>query len=318
MQLQKLGLHSHILPAVAAASREEGANEGYGSCDLEMTFEDLSSATVFDCRALDSTFVKDTGEAAFEEAKETGEKVRLPFASCYFEFSDEIAVLAQEWANYSGNIDQELLEKHDHEPEEGKEYLGTRIEVRTFLGWGDCGNGEEYAEFISNEHGYFTNGFDVPYGPTGGVPITEKLPFFECMNDEGNPAATLNIKEGAIFLLGALTLLNEHLLATEVRPDPAPRLNASRAKKGKLPLSCETRVLTINTGAVRRAVHGRKLLQHESPRLHWRRGHWRVLHRGSEFESKAWVRRCLVGDPSRGSVHKDYRVVWRQPMLEAG
>jgi hypothetical protein len=44
---------------------------------------------------------------------------------------------------------------------------------------------------------------------------------------------------------------------------------------------------------------------HASPRLHERRGHWRHLRSGK----RVWVRNCLVGDPNRGVIEKDYRVV---------
>lgn len=43
---------------------------------------------------------------------------------------------------------------------------------------------------------------------------------------------------------------------------------------------------------------------HESPRLHLRRGHIRRLPTGKT----TWVRQCIVGNPERGTVEKDYRV----------
>jgi hypothetical protein len=47
-----------------------------------------------------------------------------------------------------------------------------------------------------------------------------------------------------------------------------------------------------------KAEHG----THENPCLHWQRGHWRILHRGSEFDNRAWMGKCLVGDAEKGFV----------------
>jgi hypothetical protein len=44
---------------------------------------------------------------------------------------------------------------------------------------------------------------------------------------------------------------------------------------------------------------------HASPRWHIRRGHWRTLGDGRQV----FVRSCEVGDPARGGVVKDYRIV---------
>ena len=45
------------------------------------------------------------------------------------------------------------------------------------------------------------------------------------------------------------------------------------------------------------------------------RSHWRVLHRGSEFENPAWVHECLVGDPEKRFVRSRYRLVHEMPMI---
>jgi len=39
------------------------------------------------------------------------------------------------------------------------------------------------------------------------------------------------------------------------------------------------------------------------------------LHRGSEFENRAWVRECLFGDPEKGFVRNQYRLVNEMPMI---
>jgi hypothetical protein len=50
---------------------------------------------------------------------------------------------------------------------------------------------------------------------------------------------------------------------------------------------------------------GRK---HRSPRLHWRRSHLRVIHKGMPEEKKIVIARMLVGKAELGEVSHDYRV----------
>jgi hypothetical protein len=291
MKLEKLGLHSHVLPSISRlAANEHQENSSF----YRWQYEDLKEATVFDCRQLPSEFTEDTGRAEWHEAEALAREIRLPFPVCYFEFSDETGVLAAELGHYTG------------EEIESDQPVHIGVEFWEYSSWDvDSSFAEEegFGEFRTP--GLIVEGFDEP------------TKFFEIVNG-GNPVKEMFIKTAGELLLGVLALLNDQLLATEVKPDPAPRLTAARLKKGKLPLSSETRVLTINTAAVRRAVSGNRLSKHESPRLHWRRGHWRVLHRGSEFEGRTWVKRCLVGDPSRGAIHKDYRLIWSPSMLSNG
>lgn len=43
---------------------------------------------------------------------------------------------------------------------------------------------------------------------------------------------------------------------------------------------------------------------HKSPRMHERMGHWRHYKSGK----RTWVKRCVVGDPNKGVITKDYNV----------
>jgi len=81
---------------------------------------------------------------------------------------------------------------------------------------------------------------------------------------------------------------------------PSERLNKSRKKKGKPPFF-SYHTLHITGELSDKSNQGGT---HESPRLHLRRGHIRTLKSGI----KAWVRRCLVGDKTKGFVGKDYKV----------
>lgn len=131
-------------------------------------------------------------------------------------------------------------------------------------------------------------------------------------DDENDVAVLVRAKQ---MVLGILTLLGERLVGTELKPDPNPIRSAKLKKQRRAPMSSDVHVLTINIAAVRRIAVS-PIGTHESPRLHWRRGHWRILHRGSEFQTKAWVTKCLVGDIERGFVTKSYKLTWQQPMLK--
>jgi hypothetical protein len=106
---------------------------------------------------------------------------------------------------------------------------------------------------------------------------------------------------------GVLKLLKERLLVDRIEPDPDPVGSMKREKRNQLPWTGETHVLSVNVPAVRQATTT-PIGTHESPRLHWRRGHHRTLYRGSEREFETWVRPCLVGDPDKGFVRSSYRL----------
>lgn len=78
------------------------------------------------------------------------------------------------------------------------------------------------------------------------------------------------------------------------------RLKQSRVKKGKSPLF-EYKTLHV-TGAPKTKNKYGNGGSHASPRVHLRRGHIRKL---SETKS-VWVQPCVVGDKSKGVIHKDY------------
>jgi len=84
--------------------------------------------------------------------------------------------------------------------------------------------------------------------------------------------------------------------------DNAPsRLKQSRVKKGKTPLFTY-KTLHIKTSYTKGKNKGEG--KHASPRVHLRRGHIRTLNSGLT----TWVQSCVVGDKSKGMVHKDYAV----------
>jgi hypothetical protein len=86
--------------------------------------------------------------------------------------------------------------------------------------------------------------------------------------------------------------------------------NRKRISKGKKPL-IEFKVATIEgkKTMMSSTPHG----THASPRLHWRRGHWRTM---SKSGKKTWIAPMEVGDEGNGRVIKTY-AVGKYSLIEA-
>jgi len=299
MNLDKLGLHSHVLPALNRLADDE-----YGTRNPSDVIYNALSATVFDCRNIDIQFMRDTGQAAMEEMEALKQKVRLPFPVCWFEFGGETAVLASETHIYIPNDLQADLDEH---PAGDPDVIV--VEILEFSGWSQPS--DYLGDWDSDGPvGDFSNGFDMTYDPSGER--EDGPPFFEVINGDSDD---LPLEMGAEHIIGALTLLNEKLVSAIIVPDPAVQLSRARARRGRLPVSSERRILQINAPAILRAVN-RTGGSHASPRLHWRRGHWRTYGRGRDAERQTWINRCLAGNPDIGMISKDYRLIWQLPMLD--
>ena len=77
--------------------------------------------------------------------------------------------------------------------------------------------------------------------------------------------------------------------------------NARRAAKGKQPLIYDWHTVAIEPPKQKSPHQGGT---HASPRLHERRGHWRITRSGK----RVWVRDCMVGNAALGTVFKDYKL----------
>lgn len=98
--------------------------------------------------------------------------------------------------------------------------------------------------------------------------------------------------------LGMAVMLMSKGVETELEPAPS-RLNAAREKKGK-PRINSSYTVRVSVGDMRTiALEGgdESISGHTrgAPRLHWRRGHFRTLWRGSENERVVPVAPSLVG-----------------------
>lgn len=108
-----------------------------------------------------------------------------------------------------------------------------------------------------------------------------------------------NMEAVIIPVLAFLSALNCSNIK-QVESRPSEKLQASRRKKGKLPLY-STWTLAINIpgkSASENDIGG----THASPRVHLRRGHPRQYAPGKY----TWVQPCVVGNTSSSMVNKDY------------
>lgn len=315
MKQKPLKLYTHLLPELGTWEHESGfwnpetGESGetvlyMGRDELEETLRD--DARIFDCRPLPPGFVEDTGRAFWEELEQTGGEVRLPFGNlCYFEFSNDYAILAAGCEESMGELVDIVDEGEETIGVKNPVGLGTTVTVTGFTTYSFQKDCDGYGEF------------------TNGVQIDEdrEPSFFTYYNTADGRDGDEMVERAGIYLLGVLTLLNQKLVTEIVEPDPKPWLTAHRAIRGKTQKSGESRILTVNVPSVRkttlRVVSNQERGTHESPTLHWRRGHWRTLHRGSEFENQSWVRPCLVGDPSKGFIRSSYRLTHHLPMVKA-
>jgi hypothetical protein len=126
-------------------------------------------------------------------------------------------------------------------------------------------------EFYENEHGIFEKSFET------------------------------EIKERIIVnFLCALSCGNAAICDDDLKPST---IKEKLRKDKRKPPFFSYKVLTINTGATTSKSIGASY-SHNSPRVHLRRGHIRKLP-----TKNIWVNACIVGDKSKGIIHKDYSVI---------
>jgi len=276
----------------------------------------------FDCKGIPEAFLLDTGQERYEELLETGERILLPFSQCMFEFSDCVVLPAEVQHVFGGReLTEEDMEELDATGDitydEGEVFRADAVEAMVLATSGEqdilLDGLDTYVEFRTIE--FFDrerngDGFCYRGAMTEEEIAAEEYEPFIVINDERQAGSLAH--KGAILLLGVLTLLSESLLRDRQNESVPPAVTRKMKKAGLAPAP-KYHALTLNLAETRRrAQTPRQGAQHESPALHWRRGHYRVLHRKSEFEKKVWVRRTLVGDPDKGFSPKYYKAVWSQ------
>lgn len=267
---------------------------------VEFIVDCATNGARFDCKQLHEPFVLETGEERLAELRASGEEVHLPYEQCIFEFK-EFATFALETAEYhGGELSEEILGADDPSEQyeaSGGERFGA-VEARV-LSFDESDQMNVHAETISKAmHAVHEeeNETQLEYEP---------LVIWNGPNER--------VRRATILMLGVITLLEERLLREQECRPLSDKANRKRLVSGARAVR-PYRVLTLNVAEAKRRTRGVMLQEHESPRLHWRRGHWRTLGRLSEFERRTWVRRCLVGDPEKGFVAKHYTLKW-QPTI---
>lgn len=114
--------------------------------------------------------------------------------------------------------------------------------------------------------------------------------------DEDEPSSVSSVFTEAWRQIRAVCVaLDSDIAETTVIRAPS-RLNKRRMERRQEPIY-DYHILHLD----RRRVKPVGLTHHRSPRLHFRRGHWR------HYDGfKTWIKWTLVGDPDMGFVDKDY------------
>jgi hypothetical protein len=123
---------------------------------------------------------------------------------------------------------------------------------------------------------------------------------------EANPRLELETDRNCFALV--LTGIVWRSLAILSQPSAVAEMAFPRTRRPKLAragISGWTWHLVDIDPSRMRAAAQKRGGTHASPRWHIRRGHWRTLGDGR----RVFVRSCEVGDPARGGVVKDYRIV---------
>lgn len=107
--------------------------------------------------------------------------------------------------------------------------------------------------------------------------------------------------KSTIVALYMMTLSKNSFYMSVPTPEEAAT-NRKRISKGKKPLiEFKTAIIEGKKTLMSSTPHG----THASPRLHWRRGHWRTM---SKSGKKTWIAPMEVGDEENGRIIKTYAI----------
>lgn len=141
-------------------------------------------------------------------------------------------------------------------------------------------------------------------GISGDFGVLNREHYDYCVKEFGEDVAEESMRQDIFCEIKPFLEFMEALSCTNVKPELLQRVDvakqARRARNGKLPIF-ETYVLTIPGEPSSRKDH--KGGTHSSPRQHLRRGHIRRLPSGN-----IWINSCVVGNPKKGVIEKQYQV----------
>lgn len=205
----------------------------------------------------------------------------LPFETCYFE-----ARVRDQFGVFSTGV---LICPNEDREDDDVQYVAYSFDT--------LGGRKEEQWLLREVRIGLTDGFKtyLPQSIFRGMP--------EDVVDLKSEDNTVLINITLKVLGAAFALLDTSAVAVEMEPAPH-KLNRAREKKGLAPLY-EHHVVKIKLTKTRKVLAQGGT--HASPRKHWRRGHSRVLHRGTPKERKIMIPACLVN--GRGFISKDYKVI---------
>lgn len=221
-------------------------------------------------------FLPDQGIAVQAELKHLTPPIRLPHPCTVMEFT------AEKW--------KIVLIAIEHQRKDG----GLSISTNLVADWG-------------MPSGIWSPGLYTTFVECSPIPIGADGAIYADISDE-RTNKPVNVGEinyeswdaqmtaCTLSLILALQCCN---VKTSIIPASVP-LNKKRAAKGKLPF-VDYKILTIDGAGTTTPTNGGT---HASPRQHLRRGHIRRL----SDERRVWVQQCMVGDPRKGLIVKDYQV----------
>lgn len=273
--------------------------------DLFLSVRETVEIGRFDCTGIDRDFLIHTGRefrSEIDAAYDGGNELALPYASCLFEFADEIVAVEEVCTCWGGVMSNEVAA--------GREEYAMKAHSQAIHGV--VANKRPVSSILTVEEiagNYEDNSFIVQ---TRSDWLVERQYSRSCSEEFKAVNVTAKdeskFKDAADLVLGVLCLLSERLLLKEHPVSGQSTTKNARARASGKSERHQYRILKLNLAEAKHRARKAAIRQHESPRLHWRRGHWRTLHRGSEFEGRTWIKRCLVGDPDRGFVSKHYQV----------
>lgn len=250
---------------------------------------------LFDCTSLDFGFLVETGIEYAAELENNKAPLNLPMLINYFEFAD-FAVIASNALYFSSQIKPEEAHGRDELQVCDAQYY---YEITTLSVYDLCRPllfRETYIE-IGNYEMLIDSPEDYKY--ICGV--------LEDDSSSTNYISTDDERTIAYAVLGVMCLMSEQLIKKSIHREVIEK-NYGKTKIKKI---TPYHVLTLNLAETHRRTIGMPFNKHESPRLHWRRGHWRTIHRYTDDERKTWVKKCLVGDPRKGFSDKHYKLKYK-------
>ncbi len=236
---------------------------------------------------------------AMAEAFKEVAAIRLPFP--------KMTVISGEMVNIDFNNDSGITQAVNHEDQNGSvnmlycyflSEVTEGIEIKVLLGKPNQKDNIyiDTAKIIHDGNELKFKLSDKVYDPNSRL-ILEKEKYMP------------SYVHSAITAIYMMTLSKNSFYMSVPTPEEASA-NRKRISKGKKPLvEFKMAVIEGKKSVISSTPHG----THASPRLHWRRGHWRTMTKSGK---KTWIAPMEVGDEDNGRVIKTY-AIGKYSLMEA-